>query len=76
MFFQYIVELFSPAVLALWIRAHIRLSIAGGLLVSLLLWRVAKFTVLPLFYPNDPKQLPYWIPGEPLMSLISEYKMC
>ena len=32
--------------------------------LGLLLWRVGKFTILPLIYPSDPKELPYWIPGE------------
>ena len=32
--------------------------------LSLLLWRMGKFTILPLFYRRDPKELPYWIPGE------------
>ena len=31
---------------------------------SLLLWRLWKFTILPLFEPNQPKRLPYWIPCE------------
>lgn len=28
----------------------------------LVLWRIWRFTVLPSYYPNDPKELPYWIP--------------
>jgi hypothetical protein len=31
---------------------------------SLAVWRIGRFTVLPIFYPDDPKELPYWIPGE------------
>jgi hypothetical protein len=26
-------------------------------------WRLWRFTVLPKIYPNEPKQLPYWIRG-------------
>ncbi|KAI1159807.1 putative cytochrome P450 oxidoreductase [Nemania serpens] len=32
------------------------------LVVLLLAWRVWRFTITPMFYPNDPKELPYWIP--------------
>ncbi|KAF2464462.1 cytochrome P450 [Lindgomyces ingoldianus] len=30
--------------------------------VLLLLWRIWRFTVLPVLRPNEPKELPYWIP--------------
>ncbi len=33
-------------------------------LTILLLWRLWNFTVLPVFYRDDPKELPYWIPGK------------
>ncbi|MCJ1377230.1 hypothetical protein MMC17_000322 [Xylographa soralifera] len=29
---------------------------------SLLLWRLWRFTLLPAFVPDEPKELPYWIP--------------
>lgn len=38
-------------------------KILGIALVLLLSWRVVRFTVIPLFCPDDPKELPYWIPG-------------
>ncbi|KAI2469099.1 cytochrome P450 [Annulohypoxylon bovei var. microspora] len=28
----------------------------------LLLWRVWRFTITPFLYPDDPKELPYWVP--------------
>ncbi len=28
-------------------------------------WRALRFTIIPAFYPNDPKELPYWIPCKP-----------
>ena len=34
-----------------------------GLALVLLVWRVAKFSVVPLLRPNDPQEYPYWIPG-------------
>lgn len=27
-------------------------------------WRLWKFTVNPFLRPNDPKELPYWVPCE------------
>ncbi|KAF4634182.1 hypothetical protein G7Y89_g3925 [Cudoniella acicularis] len=30
--------------------------------VALLLWRFWRFTLRPRFHPDDPKELPYWIP--------------
>lgn len=29
-----------------------------------LIWRLWRFTVLPQMYPNDPQELPYWIPSK------------
>lgn len=29
---------------------------------SLLLWRLWRFTLMPMLKPNEPKELPYWIP--------------
>ena len=26
-------------------------------------WRVWRFSIFPLWYRDDPKELPYWIPG-------------
>lgn len=31
--------------------------------VGLLLWRLWRFTVAPVLWPHDPKELPYWVPG-------------
>lgn len=33
-------------------------SVAG----LLLLWRLWRFTILPAMRPDEPKELPYWIP--------------
>lgn len=32
------------------------------LVLGLLIWRFWRFTLSPRMYPNDPKELPYWIP--------------
>ncbi|KAF3054024.1 hypothetical protein E8E11_008790 [Didymella keratinophila] len=37
-------------------------KIAGALLLALLTWRTWKFTLRPLLHPNEPKDLPYWLP--------------
>ena len=34
------------------------------LLFALFLWRLVRFTILPAFRPDEPKELPYWIPCE------------
>jgi len=31
---------------------------------SYLTWRFWSFTIRPALYPDEPKQLPYWIPSE------------
>ena len=31
----------------------------------LLLWRIWAFTVLPALQPDEPKELPYWVPCKP-----------
>lgn len=35
-----------------------------GLLLVVLVWRFWKFSLKPAFHPEDPKELPYWIPCE------------
>ncbi|PSN65480.1 cytochrome P450 [Corynespora cassiicola Philippines] len=29
---------------------------------ALLLWRLYRFTIVPIAFPNDPKEYPYWVP--------------
>ena len=36
-----------------------------------LMWRLWTFTILPLSRPREPKELPYWIPGEYINANIS-----
>ena len=31
-------------------------------ITALLLWRLWTFTILPWLNPNEPKEVPYWIP--------------
>ena len=35
-----------------------------GLLLVVLVWRFWKFSLKPALHPEDPKELPYWIPCE------------
>lgn len=37
-------------------------KVLGALFITLLSWRLWKFTIRPQLYPNEPKELPYWIP--------------
>jgi hypothetical protein len=38
----------------------------GG--IALVSWRICRFTIIPIVYPDDPKELPYWIPGVSLIA--------
>ncbi|KAL7791987.1 cytochrome P450 [Trichoderma ceciliae] len=43
---------------------NVGLVVGAVALISVwLLWRLWRFTVLPWMYPDDPKELPYWIPS-------------
>ncbi|KAL8977952.1 MAG: hypothetical protein Q9205_006351 [Flavoplaca limonia] len=43
---------------------HSSLSIPALLFIGFLLsWRIWRFTITPWLYPNDPKELPYWVPS-------------
>ncbi|KAK3303784.1 uncharacterized protein B0T15DRAFT_284316 [Chaetomium strumarium] len=45
------------------VQAHSTLiSITAAAVLALLLWRLWRFTITPALYPDDPKELPYWIP--------------
>ncbi|KAL1653244.1 hypothetical protein SLS61_004121 [Didymella pomorum] len=37
-------------------------KIAGVFFLALLTWRTWKFTLVPLLHPNEPDDLPYWLP--------------
>ena len=39
---------------------------------ALLSWRVIKFTILPRWFKDDPKELPYWIPGKTQFYLLNK----
>lgn len=44
-------------------KLHIPISIGLCLGLSLLFWRLVRFTILPLLRPRDPQEYPYWLPG-------------
>lgn len=51
---------------------HSSISIAALLLLAVLLsWRLWRFTITPWLYPNDPKELPYWIPSRAIACQLS-----
>ncbi|KAL4959538.1 cytochrome P450 [Aspergillus stella-maris] len=37
--------------------------IAGGAVLAILMWRIWRFTVQPILHPEEPKEVPYWIPS-------------
>jgi hypothetical protein len=49
------------------------LTVAVTSACVLVLWRIWRFTILPSYHPNDPKELPYWIPCK-LTPLSIEYQ--
>ena len=36
----------------------------------LFLWRLLRFSVLPIFRPEEPKEIPHWFPGQPMSSVV------
>ena len=44
------------------LSSHPALMVFIGLALTLHLWRLWRFTARVYFRPDDPKELPYWIP--------------
>lgn len=44
--------------------SHSYLFYTALLLSGVALWRFWRFTVYPALHPQEPKELPYWIPSE------------
>ena len=40
----------------------------------ILIWRLWRFSLAPTHIPNDPEQLPYWIPCTSISSLTHDEK--
>ena len=55
---------FTAALSGLDPRLQYIMQITTAIAGLLLLWRLWKFTVIPLLKPDEPKILPYWIPCE------------
>lgn len=53
----------SSAELLAFARARPDASAIALGAITLLSWRIYRFTITPMIYPDDPKELPYWIPG-------------
>ncbi|PSN62499.1 cytochrome P450 [Corynespora cassiicola Philippines] len=47
---------------ALFTDRNIYLSISTCVCAFLVTWRIWRFTVCPVLWPKEPKELPYWIP--------------
>jgi len=43
--------------------------VAIAAVFSLFVWRLWRFTISPLLHPDDPKELPYWIPSKSIQIL-------
>ena len=37
------------------------------IVLPLLLWRIWTFTILPVLHPDEPKQIPYWVPSRAIL---------
>ena len=47
--------------LEIMIKSYLEIALLISI-IALIVWRIWRFTILPLFRPNEPKELPYWIP--------------
>lgn len=56
----------SLIVLSLWVSDFFLFLFVSVvlLLAVVLLWKFCAFTLLPLLYPKEPKEIPYWTPCE------------
>ncbi|KAE8383846.1 cytochrome P450 [Aspergillus bertholletiae] len=45
-----------------WAASSVIIRVGITVLATWLCWRIWRFTILPLFRPNEPVELPYWIP--------------
>ncbi|TVY19957.1 Prostacyclin synthase [Lachnellula arida] len=51
--------------------------LGAGAISLLVVWRIWKFSIIPFLYPNDPKELPCWIPflGHSVGFFVNSYKL-
>ena len=45
-------------------------AVAALSLCMLFLWRLFKFSLVPVIWTQEPKEAPYWIPSEMALSLV------
>ena len=57
-------EYLSPTAIVADLQNNSGLALICLLATTWLLWRLWRFEILPLIYPDDPKELPYWIPSK------------
>lgn len=69
MLLDLIASVFSTNPLQKHPAAWIVVPTMGMLGMLLVLWRLWRFSLLPAWYPREPKELPYWIPGELLFDI-------
>lgn len=64
MFYQKILDQAFIHSLKTNVEQHPYSAVFASAVVVLLAWRLVRFTIAPVFRPNEPKEYPYWIPGE------------
>ncbi|KAL4796710.1 putative cytochrome P450 [Aspergillus venezuelensis] len=37
-------------------------AIAAGIVLGIMTWRIWRFTIQPLLHPDEPNEVPYWVP--------------
>lgn len=62
MFLEIVNSIDRPELIA-FARARPDISAIALGAIALGIWRIYRFTIVPMMYPDDPKELPYWIPG-------------
>jgi len=64
MIYDFITNVFTVENLRASVEHFPGLCIVFACWILLLVWRIWRFTIYPLIYPNYPKELPYWVPSE------------
>lgn len=44
-------------------RLSFTVTFGCAIALALLVWRLIRFTIIPIWRPNEPREYPYWVPG-------------
>ena len=50
-------------------------AVAALSLPLLFLWRLWRFSLVTILWPQEPKEIPYWVPGEVDLELVEDYRI-